>query len=155
MPLSSAHGAKNLPLGTFGPQGIGSAGYGHDWSRTYQARRRLPRDHLCGRLETPPPYTPPLTLLLGEMVGPPLRARFNGLSESRELPTSDRKHQNPGLPKGEPNPGFRDFPIPGWKREGFARPSMLTAVMEKPRMRPKPNLMGGWAEGGSSWPHKT
>ena len=32
---------------------------------------------------------------------------------------------------------------------------MLTAVMEKPRMRPKPNLMGGWAEGGSSWPHKT
>ena len=48
MPLSSAHGAKNLPLGTFGPQGIGSAGYGHDWSRTYQARRRLPRDHHRG-----------------------------------------------------------------------------------------------------------
>ena len=82
------------------------------------------------------------------MVGPPLRARFNGLSESREFAyLHDRRHQNPGLPKGEPNPGFRGLEVPGWDNQDFARPSMLTAKSngKTPNV---PNPKDGWVVGG-------
>ena len=89
------------------------------------------------------------------MVGPPLRARFNGLSESREFAyLHDRRHQNPGLPKGEPNPGFRGLEVPGWDNQDFARPSMLTAKSNGKT----PNVPKvGWVVGGSNkavWPGK-
>ena len=59
-------------------------------------------------------YTPLLALLLGEVVGPPLRARFNGMSEYREFAyLHDRKHQIPGRPKAEPDPGIRDLEVSG------------------------------------------
>ena len=87
-------------------------------------------------------YTPLLALLLGEVVGVQLRARFNGMSyRTISLPPRS-PHQIPGLLKGEPDPGIRDFQVPGWDKKDFARPSMLTAVMEKPRMNPNLRMDG-------------